>query len=793
MKLNFWITLIFTWLFFSFSPVWAAENEVQQAVSEVPNQAVDTTETEKVEEKQQQESALGENLSGEELDNLIQLLNNSARIDELKQNLELLKKAETETEDLSEEEVVTTQIRKGLVNRVQEAFFESRKSFNYLFDSSTSIIPTKEITDANGELKEVSQTTEFFVYWLSFSSYILLAWFVLGKLLSYVHKFLLHTEWAKQKIPFLIRCIVRIFILALPIVIIYYSSGYLLKYFLSSDLTMMVRVETLIRPFLIILFLDAITKLVLAPQDASYRLVNFRRPVACWLLHKSHQLWVALFFFLVSYEISEILYKSGLHVIHTSVVITGFIYIIAFYGFILAMRRVVYIYYNVNRKESNWVWFYDWLVDFWHIPALFYAACVGFFWFLDMQNQKEWLFMNTVGMLIGFIFVLAIINFINYVTDRIQYVIDERARLNRKLRKQASSLGAFNRYISVILKFLTILTYIGIMLEVLGVPLKEWFATEKGESFINILISLTVIIVFWLFVREVLNAFMYRYLNATSEDGEYINKNSRLRTVLPLLKNIALILLAVILFLLALMSLGINTTPILAFSGVLGVAIGFGSQKLVSDFITGVFFLIEDTMQVGDVVEINSLSGTIEDLSIRTLNLRDLNGSVHTIPFGSIEQVSNLTKGFSYALMEIGIAYRENVDEVMEVLREIGIEMYDDSPWRYYITEELELLGVDSFGDNSVNIKCRFRTRADKKWAVKREFNRRVKNRFDELNIEIPFPHITLYFGEDKNGDAPAVNIQKKRNIKSLETKEETLEESEKNYPIIDSDVISED
>jgi small conductance mechanosensitive channel len=192
---------------------------------------------------------------------------------------------------------------------------------------------------------------------------------------------------------------------------------------------------------------------------------------------------------------------------------------------------------------------------------------------------------------------------------------------------------------------------------------------------------------------------------------------------------------------------------------VIGLAIGFGSQKLVQDIITGMFVLLADTIRVGDVVEVAGRSGVVERVTMRTVVLRDYGGNVHTIPYSSIDTVSNSTKEFSYAQFDIGVAYRENVDEVMEVMRHVGQELNRDPYFRRLILEPLEVAGLDRFADSAVVIKARFKTRALKQWEVMREYNRRLKNRFDELGIEIPFPHQTLYFGADKQGEAPPARV----------------------------------
>jgi small conductance mechanosensitive channel len=201
--------------------------------------------------------------------------------------------------------------------------------------------------------------------------------------------------------------------------------------------------------------------------------------------------------------------------------------------------------------------------------------------------------------------------------------------------------------------------------------------------------------------------------------------------------------------------LGLNIAPLLAGAGVVGLAIGFGAQKLVQDVINGAFILFQDLMSVGDVVRLGERAGVVEALSIRTVRLRDLAGVVHTIPFNSIEAVSNLTREFSFHVFDIGIAYREDVDEVIEIIKAVGEELQSDAEIGPLVLEPLEVFGLDQFGDSAIVIKGRIKTKPIKQWQVGRAFNRLIKRRFDENNIEIPFPHQTLYFGQDKDGSAP--------------------------------------
>jgi small-conductance mechanosensitive channel len=171
---------------------------------------------------------------------------------------------------------------------------------------------------------------------------------------------------------------------------------------------------------------------------------------------------------------------------------------------------------------------------------------------------------------------------------------------------------------------------------------------------------------------------------------------------------------------------------------VLGVAIGFGSQKLVQDLITGLFLLLENTMQVGDVVALGGLTGTVENLSIRTIRLRAIDGSVHIIPFSSVTTVTNQTRDFSYALIDCQVGLNEEPDNIADVLREVAKTMRSEPRWQDAITADLEVMGVNAFGDNAWTLRVRIRTTPSQRWAVNREFNRRLKYRFDELSIQSP-------------------------------------------------------
>lgn len=197
----------------------------------------------------------------------------------------------------------------------------------------------------------------------------------------------------------------------------------------------------------------------------------------------------------------------------------------------------------------------------------------------------------------------------------------------------------------------------------------------------------------------------------------------------------------------ALRTVGVDVTPLLAGGAIASVALGFGAQNLVRDIISGVFMIVENQLRVGDIARINGKSGQVEEINLRTIVLRGLDGTVHIIANGQINDLSNMTKNYSYYVIDLGIAYKENVDRVMDLLREIGVELRADKAWSAKILAPIEILGVDDFAASAVIIKLRIMTVPLEQWAVGRELRRRIKNRFDLEGIELPFPHLSVHFG----------------------------------------------
>ncbi|MDA3868264.1 MAG: mechanosensitive ion channel family protein [Salinivirgaceae bacterium] len=233
--------------------------------------------------------------------------------------------------------------------------------------------------------------------------------------------------------------------------------------------------------------------------------------------------------------------------------------------------------------------------------------------------------------------------------------------------------------------------------------------------------------------------------NAAEESEKRIN------TLIGISRGAANISIWIIFFMVFLNKLGLNIAPLLASAGILGLAIGFGAQELVRDFISGFFMLLENQIRAGDVAIINGTAGLVEAIELRTTTLRDFSGVVHIFQNGKINSLSNMTKEWSAIVVEIGVAYKEDADVVMAIMKEVAEELEKDEEFGHKIKEEIEIFGIDKFLDSAVLFKARIKTFPIEQWGVAREYRRRIKRVFDERNIEIPFPHTTVYWGQEVN------------------------------------------
>jgi small conductance mechanosensitive channel len=393
------------------------------------------------------------------------------------------------------------------------------------------------------------------------------------------------------------------------------------------------------------------------------------------------------------------------------------------------------------------------LGDFWHIPAILYVIAGGLL--AAAQGLEGFLFLaKSTGATI------AIVWAVGFATAALRRGFIRGFRVKDELRERYPALEArLNRYLPLlrtVLQVLVLLIGAILVLEAWNVDVFDWLVSDSGRAVIGALASIIAIIVIAMIVLEVAATLIDRYLTSVDEDGGLVERSQRARTLLPLARNALRVVVSVVAILMILSEVGIDIAPVLAGVGVVGLAIGFGAQTLVKDIITGLFILLEDSVSVGDVVNAGGHSGSVEAITIRSIRLRDLSGSVHTVPFSAVDTVTNMTKEFSYYVVDAGVAYREDYDEVVEIMRDVGDDLQDDPNFGPNMLAPLEIMGLNEFGDSAVVIRARLKTLPIKQWSVGREYNRRLKAAFDAHGIEIPFPHTTIYFGEDKEGQAPA-------------------------------------
>jgi len=408
------------------------------------------------------------------------------------------------------------------------------------------------------------------------------------------------------------------------------------------------------------------------------------------------------------------------------------------------------------------------LSGIWHVVAAIYLILLYGVWAIGIPNGFTYILRATMLTLV----VLA-------VTQGLLSLIEALFRRGLSLRSDLNDRfpgleKRVNRYFPALQKSINAGLYLVAaftLLEVWGVHTYAWLTSGPGSVLGSAAAHIIGIIVASLLLWETVSSVIERYLGETDVQVT----SARTRTLLNVARNALLVVITIVSSLMVLSELGVNIAPLLAGAGVIGLAVGFGAQRLVQDVITGVFILFQDLMAVGDVVKLGDTSGLVESLSIRTVRLRDLSGTVHTIPFSAITTVSNLTEDFSYYVFDVGIAYREDVDAVIDLLRQIGSELREDKKIGPLLLDNIEIFGVDAFGDSAVVIKGRLKTLPIQQWTVGRAFNRLLKIRFDEAGIEIPFPHRTLYFGEAKDGSAPAAHVQMAPGITVQRTPHETL------------------
>jgi small-conductance mechanosensitive channel len=370
----------------------------------------------------------------------------------------------------------------------------------------------------------------------------------------------------------------------------------------------------------------------------------------------------------------------------------------------------------------------------WHYLAIALDLALWAVWALNIRNGYSLLLQYFVGTIaVALITRVAIMLTLG--------LIDRGFRIKPEILQRFPGLEIrANRYLPLLRKIVSgVIAFIGLVavLEVWGVDAIVWFyGGQIGSRLISAVVTIGLAVFIAAAIWEASNALLDRQINTLSRDGHYA-RAARLRTFQPMLRTALLCVIATVVGLTALSEIGVNVAPLLAGAGIVGIAIGFGSQKLVQDLITGLFLLLENTVQVGDSVSVSGLSGVVENVSIRTIRLRAGDGAVHIVPFSAVTTITNASRGAGNASVSVNVAYKEDTDRAGQILKDIVDEMRREVEFRSLIRGDLELWGIDKVDGAMVSIVGQIRCTEAGRWPVQREFNRRMKQRFQHHGIEV--------------------------------------------------------
>jgi len=395
------------------------------------------------------------------------------------------------------------------------------------------------------------------------------------------------------------------------------------------------------------------------------------------------------------------------------------------------------------------------LAEVWHVLAVGYVVSAFLVWALAIRHGFAYLAGATLRTALVLVLLRVALLALRRLLRRLEMTGTRGDGLLPPARVRAL-LPPVCRVIRVALCLIAALAIV----QAWGLNVVGGLQSPLGRRVLSGGFSIGVILAVAIAAWEIASIMIARSLALGGTPDAPPRSRARLRTLLPLLHNVLTVVIVVLTVLVVLSELGIDIAPLLAGAGVVGLAIGFGAQSLVKDVITGLFYLFEDTVNVGDVVDVGGgHHGFVESMTIRSIRLRDLEGSVHTVPFSTVTAIKNMTKDFGYSVLDIFVDYRADLDLAIATMERVDQEMRQDKTYGAMITAPAEVMGVEKFADNAVVLRCRVRTQPVQRWAVGREFNRRLKLAFDAAGIgmvaAVPPPEARKPVAEDRHDVAP--------------------------------------
>ncbi len=514
--------------------------------------------------------------------------------------------------------------------------------------------------------------------------------------------------------------------------IAYTASSLALDPLTRSRITLSVLVNATVEARLVL----AIARNLLLPADAGAVFVPLGAETRNYLY-----IWVRRFIFwaIFGYAVPEAAWWLGA---------PGAVYALMLnvVGLVLALLAIIFLLQNrapiarwiagTPAAASGWARIRGSLAEIWPVLAVLYITGIYLIYALRIEGGFVYVARATALSLVVIVAAQLLVRFIRELSRRGFAIKPELKAQFPTLEQRA------NRYIPILTGLTSVIVYILAALTVLqawNIGAFAWLGSDLGRRITANLLSIGIVLGAAIAVWETVASAIERYLSAI--DASDAPRRTRLRTLLPLFRTAMLWVIVVLTSLIVLSHIGVDIAPLLAGAGIVGVAIGFGSQTLIKDVITGLFILMEDQIAVGDVVDVGKdHAGVVEAISMRTIRLRDQAGGVHTVPFSEVTTVKNLTRDFAYFVSRIAISYSEDIDRVVEILRQVSEELMADEDLRPLILDPFDYQGVDQLDASSVVLLVRIRTLAAKQWVVGRAFNRLVKIAFDKHGVVVREP-----------------------------------------------------
>ena len=539
------------------------------------------------------------------------------------------------------------------------------------------------------------------------------------------------------------------------VVALAWAAGYLVTLFFFGPFGVVgIRQSLYLNAFLLVELSKVLLRVVLSPATGDLRLVNIDDPAARLLNNRFS--WIIeilgygqLFVTPIFNQSVSIAAGQAMSVVLSLIALAIAVSMTVRNRF--AVRNWLIGETTDRREPSRTAQF---IAEYWYLAVLLYFA----FLFIVILTQPAAELLPVLGATAE---ILAALMVGFGITGWLARANGRAIRLPENVKMKLPLLEArLNALVPRILTAIRIAVFLSILLFALNIvgaiDIPAWVNTRVGAQATAAGLAVVVILLVAAAIWLAMTSWVDYRLNP--DYGSV--PTTRETTLLTLMRNAATIALVIVTLMFVLSEMGINIAPLIASAGVLGLAIGFGAQKLVQDIITGVFIQLENAINVGDVVTAGGTTGVAERLTIRSVSLRDLDGTYHIIPFSSVDKVANFMKGFSYYVCNMGVAYRESYDDVKQAMHDAFDLLRKDPENSGPILGDLEWFGVTEFGDSAVVVRARIKTLPGSQWGVGRAYNRYIKQVFDERNIEIPFPHQTIYFGEDKRGRAPVAHVR---------------------------------